>query len=150
VSELSIGDKFIIKAQGEDFALSTVQNTNNRGSASAVEDGDSLSVSKDAQIIVLQEGLVEDTFAFWVGTGYLYAASTTSNYLKTRVDINVSASWNIEINEIGQTLIYACGENTHNTIKYNKRSDLFSCYEAGSVTQVPVLIYKLVESENNE
>lgn len=150
VTELSVGDKIIIKAQDEDFALSNVQNANNRGVATATVNGDFLTASSDVQIIVLQEGVVENTFAFWVGTGYLYSPSTSSNYMKTRTDINENASWKIEIDEIGQTNIYSCGENTHNTIQYNKRSDLFSCYEAGSTSQMPVLIYKLIDGENNE
>ena len=150
VTALSVNDKIIIKAIDDDFALSKVQNTNNRGVASATLEGDSLSVSSDVQIIVLQEGIVENTFAFWVGTGYLYSPSTSNNYLKTRTDINENASWKIEIDEIGQTIIYSCGESTHNTIQYNKRSDLFSCYEAGSTSQTPVVIYKLVDSETNE
>lgn len=150
ITDLSVGDKIIIKAQDDPFALSKVQNTNNRGVASADEDGNSLSVSSDVQIIVLQEGIVENTFAFWVGNGYLYSPSTSNNYMKTRDDINENASWHIEINELGQTNIYSCGESTRNTIQYNKRSDLFSCYEAGSTSQSPVLIYKLVDSENNE
>lgn len=150
VSDLSVGDKIIIKALDEDIALSIVQNTNNRGATTVTQDGSSLTITNDVQIIVLQEGIVEDTFAFWVGNGYLYASSTSGNYMKTRDDINENASWKIEINELGQTNVYSCGESTHNTIQFNNRSDLFSCYEAGNQTQMPILIYKLVNSENNE
>jgi len=81
VSTLKVGDQIIIAAKSENYAMSTTQNTNNRGSAAVTKSGNTLTYGSDVQIITLEAGKVAGTFAFNVGNGYLYAASTSSNYL---------------------------------------------------------------------
>ena len=145
--DLSVGDKIIIVAAADNFALSTEQKTNNRGKGSVTksEDGNTVTLGADVQIITLDEGTVEGTFAFNVGDAYLYAASSSNNYLKTQTDKTADASWKIEITD-GIASIVAQGENTRNVLRYNKASDLFACYEAGK--QSDVLIYTATEPDN--
>lgn len=58
---------------------------------------------------------------------YLYAASSSSNNLKTRAAIeNGDAKWSITT-----TSAVANGENTNKNMKFNTNSTLFSCYGSG-------------------
>ena len=138
-STLAVGDQIVIVASGYDYALSTTQNGNNRGQASVTKDGDNVSYGEDVQIITLEEGTVNGTFAFNVGTGYLYAASSGSNYLRTETSLSANSSWLIEIADNVAT-IKAQGTNTRNWLRYNNSNKLFSCYGSG---QTDVSIYKI-------
>lgn len=142
-NSLEVGDKIVIVAKDYNYALSTEQKTNNRGQIEITKDGTSLSINDSVQIITLGEGTVEGTFAFYTGEGYLYAASSNSNHLKTQSTNNDNGSWKIEISEDGVATIKAQGENTRNWLRYNQSSDLFSCYGSG---QQDIVIYKLVEA----
>lgn len=145
-SDLSVGDQIIIGVQSGEFALGTTQNTSNRSAASIVKDGHLVAFGSDVQIITLESGVVENTFAFNVGTGYLYAPSSASNQLKTHSAIDENSSWAISIDSSCVASIVAQGDSTRNVLMYNSASQLFSCYAS---TQETVVIYKLVERENN-
>lgn len=72
------------------------------------------------------------------GTGYLYAASSSKNYLQTQSTNDQNGQWSITFSS--QTaVIKARGTNTHNTIKYNSNSKIFSCYMGG---QQAVYLFK--------
>ena len=139
VNNLKVGDNIVIVATDSNYALSTTQNSNNRGQASVVKDGNVIKFGNDVQIITLEEGAVAGTFAFNVGNGYLYAASSSSNYLRTEETLSANSSWVITISD-GVVTIVAQGTNTSNTMQYNSGSSLFSCY--ASATQKAISIYK--------
>ena len=143
VTKLSAGDQIVIVAAADAFAMSTEQKTSNRGQDAVTksEDGKTVTLGANTQVITLEAGTVEGTFAFNVGTGYLYAASSSSNHLKTQTDITADASWKIEITD-GIASIVAQGEKTRNILRYNKSSGLFSCYGSG---QGDVVIYCATE-----
>lgn len=140
-ANLNAGDQIIIASATEDFALSTTQNANNRGQAEIVKTDNQCTLSSDVQVITLQEGTLPNTLALFVGDGYLYAASKTGNYLRTQAENNANGSFVIDIDENGVATIMAQGENTHNYLRYNSGSDLFSCYENATGN---VSIYKAV------
>lgn len=146
VTELAVGDQIVIVVQSEEVALGTTQNTSNRSAASVVKDGHTITFGDDVQIITLENGVVENTFAFNVGTGYLYAPSSASNQLKTHSSIDENSSWAITIDSSCVATITAQGESTRNVLMYNSASNLFSCYASAQET---VVIYKLVESAEN-
>ena len=145
-TELAVGDQIVIVVQSEEYALGTTQNTSNRSAASVVKDGHTITFGDDVQIITLENGVVENTFAFNVGTGYLYAPSSASNQLKTHAAIDENSSWSIDIDSSCVANIVAQGASTRNVLMYNLASNLFSCYASAQET---VVIYKLVDSENN-
>lgn len=128
-ANLNVGDQIIIASSAEDFALSTTQNANNRGQAEIVKTDNQCTLSYDVQVITLQDGTLPNTFALFVDDGYLYAASSTGNYLRTQTENNANGSFVIDIGENGVATVMAQGENTHNYLRYNSGSDLFSCYE---------------------
>ena len=122
--------------------MSTTQNTNNRGQEAITKNADNtVAFGDDVQILTLQAGTKDNTFAFYTGSGYLYAASTSSNYLKTQTSSNDDGSWKIEISG-GVATVKAQGTNTRNLMQYNKNSSLFSCY-AENNPQQSISIYKV-------
>lgn len=140
VSTLKPGDKIIIVSKESNAALSTNQKDSNRGQASVSKDGNYVTFYYDTQILTLQAGNIDGTFAFYTGSGYLYAASDGSNHLKTETTLSDNGSWIITIEADGTATIKAKGENSRNWLRYNSSSSLFSCYESG---QKDVVIYKL-------
>ena len=143
-SDLAVGDQIVLVASSNERALSLTQNTNNRAATKIVKEDDSITINDDVQIITLEEGVVENTFAFNVGDGYLYAPSSASNHLRTKTVIDANGSWSITIDEGAVANIVAQGESTINVLQYNSNNHIFSCYTS---TQEAILIYKLVERE---
>ncbi|MBR5592734.1 MAG: chitobiase/beta-hexosaminidase C-terminal domain-containing protein [Bacteroidaceae bacterium] len=141
VAELAVGDQIVIVATNYDYALSTTQNGNNRGSVEVEKIDDVVSWSSDVQVITLENGATDGTYAFNVGDGYLYAASSSSNHLKTQSAVDAKASWTVEITDAGVATIKA-GEVTRNWLRFNNSNSpkIFSCYGSG---QTDVSIYKV-------
>lgn len=138
---LTVDSKIIIVAKDYDYALSTTQNNNNRGQAAVTKGENKIENPGDGvQIITVEEGNKTGTLAFNVGAGYLYAASSSSNHLRTETALSDNSSWQVSIAD-GTATIVAQGTNTRNTMQYNQSSSIFSCY--ASATQKAVVIYKL-------
>ena len=132
MSQLSIGSKIIIAAASANKALSTLQNPKNRASVDIIKstNKDTLMVNRDVQIITLEPGAKERTWAFSVGDmGYLYAASSSENQMKTQSQIDANASWVIILSNNGMATMQAMGNNTHCFMKYNTGYQTFSCFE---------------------
>lgn len=140
-SQLQANDQIIIAAAEFDVAISTTQNTNNRAQAPITKEGNNVTFAADVQILTLEAGKVENTFAFNTGSGYLYAVSTSSNYMKTKENLDENGSWLVTIGANSIASIVAQGDKTRNTLQYNQSSSLFSCYAADK-PQKAVVIYK--------
>ena len=144
VNNLEVGDSIIIVASDYDYALSTTQNNNNRGQVAIEKVNNTITSVDGLQNIVLETGNVSNTFAFNVG-GYLYAASSSSNYLRTENTLSDNSSWSISIDSTGVASIIAQGTYTRNELKYNSSSSLFACYSSGN-SQKSVSIYEKNEA----
>ena len=142
-SELAAGDDVIIAAANENYALGTDQKSNNRGAGTILKGSNVALLESNVQIITLESGKQSGTLALSTGNGYLYAASSDKNYLRTETSLSDNSSWTIEINE-GVATIKAQGDNTHNLLQYNSNDNLFSCY---SSNQKPVAIYEYNPNE---
>ena len=147
VSDLKAGDQIVIVASEYDYAISTTQNSNNRGQVAVTKDGDKVTLDDGVQIITLKAGNKAGTFAFYVEgeePGYLYAASSSKNYLRTETTLSDNSSWTITIAE-GVATIKAQGTNTRNWLRYNSTNNppIFSCYGSG---QADVSIYKSIST----
>lgn len=143
VTELTEGDKVIIVNTDNAKAMSTTQNTNNRGAADVTFDEDGrvmVPATTDIQVFTI-EGDAEGWY-FNTGSGYIYASSNSSNHLKTEAekDKNNNAKAAITITDDGTSVVFQ-GTNGRNVLQYNSGSDLFSCY--ASASQSPVQIYRL-------
>lgn len=138
-STLKVGDEIIIAAKDADYAIG-VANRNNFGVANIIKSGNTLEnpSENNVSVLTLEAGTKANTFALKSRSGYLYAASSDSNYLKVQNNIDDNASWTITISNTAAATIKSNGTNTRNTIKYNSASTLFSCYKSG---QNDVVIY---------
>lgn len=138
-STLKIGDKIIIAAATADFAISTTQNKNNRGRAAVTKTNNTIvNPGADVQLFTIEPGTKADTYAFNTGSGYIYAASSSKNYLKTQQTNNDNGSWTISCTAEGVATIKSSGTYSRNLLKYNSSDELFSCYSTG---QDAVAIY---------
>lgn len=145
VSELAVGDQIILVADDEDYALSTRQKTNHRGASAITKYGDVVTAAADTQVLTVVAGIVEGTFAYWTGDGYLCAASNTANQLKTTDTLNADSSWLVTIVD-GVTSLVAQGENGRNVLQYNPNDGdpVFSCYDSPKMRGLS--IYKLTKA----
>lgn len=140
ISELQNGDVIAIVNEANKQALSTTQNTDNRGATSiTIKDG--CFTSKTS----VQEITLVSFYKNWylkVGTDdYLYAdgkSSATLNTGKNKRDKYSRASISFSG---GNALINFLGENSYKQIAYNNQYELFSAYKTSS-GQLPVQIYK--------
>lgn len=90
----------------------------------------------------------ENNWAFHdeVTGGYLYAASSSSNWLRTEATLDDNGKFVIAYEgDDGATVPVAQGENTRGYMHYNGENNLFSCYAEGSHITAAVYLYKLVE-----
>lgn len=139
ISELQNGDVIAIVNEANNQALSTTQNTDNRGATSiTIKDG--CFTSKTS----VQEITLVSFYKNWylkVGTDdYLYADGTDNAILqkaKNKRDKYSRASISFSG---GNALINFLGKNSYNQIAYNNQYELFSAYKIDS--QSPVQIYK--------
>lgn len=142
-STLKVGDEIVIAAKGADYALGTNQKTNNRAAAAVTKDGNKLKLGTTVQKLTLEKGKKDNTFAFATGSGYLYAASSDKNHLKTEKVLSENGSWSVAIAD-GAATVIAQGSNTRNIMRYNpntgKGDPLFACYKSG---QQDIAIYKI-------
>ena len=143
VNDLKAEAQIVIVAKNANFAMSTTQNSNNRAQATVTKDGNFITLGSDVQILTLEAGKTSGTWAFYTGTGYLYAASSSKNYLKTEVALSANSSWSISVDSSGVATIKATGTNTRNWLRYNSSNNppLFSCYSSGQ-TDVAIYILK--------
>ena len=144
-SKLSAGDKILIAyVNGTTVkALGTTQNTNNRAAVDVTKNSDNtLTPSESAQVITLEKD--GNNFLFNVGTGYLYAASSSKNLLNTEQTADDNAKATISISNGDATITFQ-GSNTHNTMRYNPNngSPLFSCYSGTNTGSAPQ-IYRMI------
>ena len=140
-STLKVGDEIIIAAKDADYAIG-VAKTNNFDVANITKSGNTLEnpSENNVSVLTLEAGTKANTFALKSRGGYLYATSSSKNYLKVQNSIDDNASWSITVSNTAAATIKSNGTNTRNTIKYNSSSSstLFSCYASG---QDDVVIY---------
>ena len=148
-NDLEEGDEVIIvnNASGARKAMGAQRNSN-RGAEDITFDasGNAIVPAGSAiQVFTLEGGT--SGWYFNTGSGYLYAASNSSNQLKTQTSKDDNAKAVITIDE-GATSVVFQRKNGRNVLQYNSESILFSCY--ADATQTPILIYKKATELNNQ
>ena len=144
---LAQDDKVIIVNTENKRAMSTTQNENNRQATVVTIASGKAFVPKNGDVQVLTlEGNNTDGWYFYTGSGYLYAASSSNNQLKTEAgkDKNNNAKAAITISK-GATSVVFQGDHTRNVLQNN--GQIFSCY--ASASQAPVDIYKLDDEKQD-
>ena len=143
-STLSSGNEIVIgntTSGSSVYLLSTTQNSNNRAATGTFTvSNDKITLTDAAQVLTL--GQENSHWTFNTGSGYLYAASSSSNWLRTQVTNNANGEWAISITNAGVATVTAQGSNTHNILKYNANNGnpIFSAYN----TSGTVAIYRKI------
>lgn len=129
VADLTPGDSIIMVYNT--FAMGA-QSGNYRASLDGVVvTGDSItSYPEGTQILLLEEGAVEGSYAFKADSLYLAAVSSSSNYLRSLAmdAVTEAASWVITLGNENVAVIESQGSYTRNKLQYNTSFPRFSCY----------------------
>ena len=139
-STLKDGDKVVIVCE-EAGKIMAEQTENNRDAVDVtIEEHTIVDLPSAAEVITL----VKDSKVWHlkVAEGYLYAASSDKNWLKTKsgLDPNSNSNASINIDADGNAIIKFVGENTiRNIIMYNSSHSLFSCYQSN---QAAIQLYR--------
>jgi len=155
-SGLEAGANYLIVAHYDDLGVLAMgkQNNNNRKAVVVSENGESITVTPgtdpDSDIDVFQFTLGGNagawTFFDEVKGGYLYAASSSSNYLKTQTTLDSNGEWAITFDADGTAEVVAQGENTRNHMRFNPNTQnnapLFGAYSESSTVGALVSFYK--------
>lgn len=151
-ADLVAGSKYLVVSRGTagaGYALG-YQNTNNRPQAAVTVNASLQITTNVASTSSDQSNPYEITLGGTSGawtlydaanSGYLYAASNSSNYLKNQ---STSTTWTIAIAASGSAATMTSQSGVSNNIlKYNSSGSLFSCYSSG---QASVYLYKEVSA----
>jgi hypothetical protein len=139
------GKTYIIVGQGDgNYYAMGQQNSNNRAAVEIAVDGTTATVSSEEVYEFTISSLAADGFYSIYDArtpGYLYAAASGSNHLKTEseLDSDHNGEWEITFDTDNNVSIVASQSNNRNVMQYNRNSTLFSCY--GSASQHPVYLY---------
>lgn len=150
VNDLKAGDKIIIAATGIDYAISTATNTNSRKSTTITRNGAAL---EDVSSSVQQYALEIDANGLYSFKGtigpdvdkYIYASSSSSNYMKVTSTLDDNGKFTIEIDNEGAATIIAQGTNTRNVMQYNNKSTSSPAFYCTDGSFGAVCLYKYFE-----
>ena len=155
-SGLEAGANYLIVAHHDDLGVLAMgyQKTNNRHAVVVNENGDAITVTPgtdptsetDVFQITLGGNAGAWTLFDEVKGGYLYAASSSSNNLKTQTTLDANGQWDITFNADGTAEVVAQGDNERNNMRFNPNTQnnapLFSCYAEASNIDTRVSFYK--------
>lgn len=147
---ITSGKRYVI-ASGTEGSIKVMgdQASNNRPAVDATITDGVLSVSETYEFVI-ESATIDETTGYSIydnsdgSTGYLYAASSGSNQLKTQKENDVNGVWTITIDSKGLASIVAEGSSNRNVMQYNNGNSLFSCY--ASASQKPVYLFEKVEA----
>ena len=125
ITNLSAGDEVLLVNIDNSYALGTKQNNNNRTAVSVTISNDKIT-NPENTVDVLTVGKSGDYWTFYSnngsGTGcpgYLYAASSSGNYLRTQSSNDNNGIWDVTINTTtGEGSFVAQGTNTRKVMQY--------------------------------
>ena len=123
---ITSGKNGSIKAMG-------AQTANNRSSVDVSAVTNTISISSDTGVyeFVIAGDVTTGYYTIYdiENAGYLYAASSSNNYLRNKGELDANGKWTIDIDNNGVATIKAKGDYTHNWIRNN--GGIFSCYTGG-------------------
>lgn len=137
-ADLIVGNEFVITANDlAEYPYGMgAQKSSNRGADSVTVISDTtITIGENVQVFVLDSGTVANTYAFKSDDGYLYAASSSGNQLKTQSSNNGNSSWEITIDATTHAAsVVATASSNRNVMQfnYNGGSPLFACYSSAS------------------
>lgn len=143
--DLAVGDRIVITNSDGDYAVSTTQNTHNRGAAAiTVEDGILAEPASNVEILTLAAGSSNGFFALKTQDG-MYLASTSfsnKNYLHSNTSVDDYASWTISVSSGIASIVARSGSRNKLLFNPNNGSPIFSCYRALSTQTRNVRVFR--------
>ena len=143
-SAVADGDEVLLTGIKSDvtYALSTQANNNRTAVEGSLSEGVFTPGANTMSVTLVEQSTGK--YALRTSNGkYLYAASSSSNHMKTRDAIGEdgAAVWTITIDDNNEASIVANCETTNwrNVMQFNSGSTLFSCY--ASASQQPIKLY---------
>ena len=131
VTSIVSGKHYVIASGKDDGDVKVLdsQAANNRSSKNGTVSENRLTVGSPRELII-QGPDVDGYYTIYdaVEEGYLYAANSSSNYLRTKAALDDNGRFSITFDS-NAAIMKAQGSYTHNWIRNN--GDIFSCYESG-------------------
>lgn len=154
-TSIESGKTYIIVGWADNVAYAMgEQRNNNRAGVSITVDGTTATVPSVAGACEFVVSSL-DTVGFYsiedaINGGYLYAAASGSNQLKTEneLDDEGNGDWEISINTEGVASVIASNSSNRNVMQFNNSSKIFACYATAS--QHPVYFYVKDETPDTE
>ena len=136
---LRINDRVILVATDYDYAMSTTQNSTNRGATAIKRSSDKLTISTTSEPVAIftlgwgASGSAQTgQLSFKDSKGYLRVQNSSANTLGTSQTLDANASWSLTRYTSSNTHGLAnVGASSNNVIRYNSESNFFACYNAG-------------------
>ncbi len=146
-TSITSGKSYVIASGAEGTVqVMAEQRSNNRGAVEATITNGVLKVSDEYEFVIETANIGEASgYSIFDpdAKGYLYAAASDKNYLRTQTDNDVNGVWTITIDATtGEASVVATSSSNRNVMQYNSGSTLFSCYATAS--QSPVYLYEKV------
>ncbi len=146
-TSIAAGDKILITSgTSGTVGVIGVQSTNNRTAVDyTISDGIIVSNANTYPLTVGTGETVDTYYTLYDPTvdGYLYAASSSNNHLKSETTVSVDSEWQITLDGASKaTKFEATGSGNRNLLRYNSSSSIFSCYSSG---QKDVYVFKKVD-----
>ena len=144
-SSLTSGKTYVI-ASGTSGSVKIMgaQTDNNRGTVDGTVSETTLTTENAPAEVVVYGPDASGYYTLYTTNGYLYAAGSGKNYLRSQTTNNLEGKWDIEINDgTKAATIEAQGSNSNNSFRYNSGSTVFSCYGSG---QSPVYFFEKADA----
>ncbi|GEM_PF-1547829 len=149
LDQLVAGKQVLIVGTANDAVYVMGGQTDNNRTGVAIENATTLPTTiqynSDYAPMVLGKSGENYTFFDPIEAGYLYAASSSKNHLRTKAELDDNGKAELVMSEEDKSFTVTFqGENTRNIMRFNANngSPIFSCYASG---QQPVYFY--VESD---
>ena len=142
-TSITPGKHYIIVGKNNDAVKAMgAQNSNNRAAVDVTEAANTITSVTGISEFVIYGPDASGYYTIYDATeqGYLYAASSSSNYLRTQTTNDANGKWSISIDGDGVASVVAQGNYSRNVMQYNSSSSIFSCY--GSASQKAVYLYE--------
>lgn len=144
-TSITAGDKVVLASgtSGSVAVLGVQQESNRKAVNYTITDGAIISTASIYPLTVGAGTTVTSYFTLYdpVADGYLYAASSSANQIKSEAEVSVNSEWEIVLNgESKATTLQATGSSTNRKImRYNESNAIFSCYSSG---QKDIYVFK--------
>lgn len=138
VSDLKTGDNLLIAS--DNYVMSTTQAANNRPAVETTVTDGKIEYNEEMAVVTLVR--TGDYWLLKTNGGYLYAASSSSNWLRTTDKADNTAKASITQATDDCAVITFVNVKSRNELQYNVGADVFSCYKSGN--QSAIQLYRRI------